>query len=109
MTPYNEASAYFLTNLETVFSYLLPEGKREGNNYVVGNIAGQPPLAQCLDLHPCFFSDHRGQDQYPPELRLFVAGAANALHAGQFPGSVPARERDARLIGQFKRGVSIDV
>ena len=52
MTPYEEASNYLLTNLETVCSHLFPGGKREGANFIVGSIAGQAGRSFSIALEP---------------------------------------------------------
>lgn len=52
MKPYDDAVNYLLTNLETVCTYLFPAGKREGPNYVVGNIAGQAGHSFSIAIEP---------------------------------------------------------
>ncbi len=52
MTPYDQASDYILTNLETVCPFLFPQGKREGQNYIVGNIANSPGRSFSIALEP---------------------------------------------------------
>jgi hypothetical protein len=50
--PYDEASQYLDTHLEAVCSYLFPQGRREGQNYIVGDIAGNPGHSFSIALEP---------------------------------------------------------
>jgi hypothetical protein len=52
MKPYEQASSYLLTNLENICTFLFPGGKREGQNYVVGDIANQPGRSFSIALEP---------------------------------------------------------
>ncbi|PYK18087.1 MAG: hypothetical protein DME55_07660 [Verrucomicrobia bacterium] len=52
MKPYEEATNYLLSNLESVCDYLFPDGKREGINFVVGNIEGLPGRSFSIALEP---------------------------------------------------------
>jgi hypothetical protein len=58
MKPYDEAANYLLVNLETVCPFLFPKGKREGNNFVVGNIDGESGDSFSIALEP---ATKRGQ------------------------------------------------
>jgi hypothetical protein len=58
MKPYDEASNYLVNNLETVCAFLFPQGKREGTNFLVGNIQGQAGRSFSIALEP---AARRGQ------------------------------------------------
>ena len=50
--PYDKAQNWILTNLEKVLAYLFPEGKIEGDNFLVGNIEGHPGRSLVIALAP---------------------------------------------------------
>ena len=91
MTPYQAAGGYLLTNLETALTYLFPGGKREGPNFVVGNIAGQPGRSFSIALEPQskrglykdFANGERGSRNLP-KLWKIVRGIPDDNHARFF-------------------------
>src|SRR5260370_29938975 len=50
--PYQNADQWLFDNLERACAHLFPEGKQEGENFVVGNIAGKPGRSLSIALGP---------------------------------------------------------
>jgi uncharacterized protein (DUF927 family) len=91
MKPYDEASNYLLTNLEGICAFLFPEGKREGSNFLVGNIQGQAGRSFSIALEPAArrgqykdFSDNRPASRNLPKLWKMVRGIPEDNHARFF-------------------------
>lgn len=96
MTPYEEASNYLLTNLETVCSHLFPGGKREGANFIVGSIAGQAGRSFSIALEPPtkrgLYKDFANGDKGSrnlPKLWKIVRGIPEDNHARFFQDLSP--------------------
>ena len=91
MKPYDEAADYLLTNLETVCNHLFPGGKREGANFIVGSIAGQPGRSFSIALEPPtkrgLYKDFANGDKGSrnlPKLWKIVRGIPEDNHARFF-------------------------
>jgi hypothetical protein len=89
--PYDEAADYLLTNLETVCNHLFPGGKREGANFIVGSIAGQPGRSFSIALEPRtkrgLYKDFANGDKGSrnlPKLWKIVRGIPEDNHARFF-------------------------
>ncbi len=91
MKPYEEASHYLLTNLESVCTFLFPAGKRESTNFLVGSIAGEAGRSFSIALEPPArrglykdFSDNKAASHNLPKLWKIARGIPEDNHARFF-------------------------
>jgi hypothetical protein len=90
-SPYDQASDYLLTNLENVCAFLFPQGKREGQNYIVGNIANCPGHSFSVALEPPLkrglykdFATNRAASRNLPQLWKDARGIPKDNHVRFF-------------------------
>jgi putative DNA primase/helicase len=91
MKPYDEAARYLIDNLEKVCAFLFPAGKRQGTNFLIGDINGQAGCSFSIALEPPArrgqykdFSTNQPASRNLPKLWKIARGIPEDNHARFF-------------------------